>query len=146
LSAQPKIGVGCYILKENLVLLGFRSNGHASGSWAAPGGHIEFGESPAQAATREAYEESGIRVPLSDWHLRAITNDFFPQNHTHYFTLALVAEIQEGKAIVREPHKLKEWDWFELDHLPAPLMTPFQNAIKAGLDLSAAPDSPIISG
>lgn len=32
-----------------------------------PGGHIEAGETPERAATREMREETGIEVPESDW-------------------------------------------------------------------------------
>lgn len=32
------------------------------GTWCAPGGSIDPGESPAQAVVREAYEETGLRV------------------------------------------------------------------------------------
>lgn len=32
--------------------------------WVQPGGHIERGEIPEETATREAYEETGIKVRL----------------------------------------------------------------------------------
>lgn len=35
-----------------------------SGRWTFPGGGIEEGESPAQAAVREAWEECGARIRL----------------------------------------------------------------------------------
>jgi 8-oxo-dGTP pyrophosphatase MutT (NUDIX family) len=36
------------------------------GQWDAPGGHIEAGETPEQAAVREVFEESGLRIRESD--------------------------------------------------------------------------------
>jgi len=45
------------------VLLGRRSgSSYADGLWGLPGGHVEAGETLAQAAAREALEEVGLRV------------------------------------------------------------------------------------
>lgn len=145
MQGQPKIGVGAYILKDQRLLLGYRTSSHAPGVWSAPGGHIEFGETPAEAASRETHEECGLKIPASAWHLRAITNDFFPENNTHYFTLGLVAEISEGEPFLAEPHKWREWQWFELNDLPQPLMVPFQNALAAGFDLTKPLNALIVS-
>lgn len=46
---------------DPLVLLQHRAKWTASGdTWALPGGAIDSGESPAQAASRETFEEAGI--------------------------------------------------------------------------------------
>ncbi|MFN0096879.1 MAG: NUDIX hydrolase [Dehalococcoidia bacterium] len=44
------------------ILVMKRSGGFASGGWFLPGGHVEPGERPAQAAARELREETGIVV------------------------------------------------------------------------------------
>ena len=36
--------------------------------WTQPGGHIEYDETPEEAALREAYEETGLRVKLLGEH------------------------------------------------------------------------------
>ncbi|KGX86089.1 NUDIX hydrolase [Pontibacillus litoralis] len=38
--------------------------------WIQPGGHVEAGESPLEAAIREVKEETGIDVHLHPWHDR----------------------------------------------------------------------------
>lgn len=89
--------------------MGYRISGHAQGVYAPPGGHIEFGESPAEAASREVFEETGLTIESENWILQAVTNDYFASNNTHYFTFALVAECKTGNPVVKEPHKLKSW-------------------------------------
>ena len=47
---------------ERQVLLGHKKTGLGQGKIVALGGHVEPGESPAEAAIREVKEESGIEV------------------------------------------------------------------------------------
>ena len=51
---------------ENTVLLIHKKRGLGAGLVNAPGGRIEKGESPAEAAVRETEEEVGITVEVSD--------------------------------------------------------------------------------
>ena len=44
------------------VLLVLRGHAPQAGRWSIPGGRVEPGESPAQAAVREALEETGLTV------------------------------------------------------------------------------------
>ncbi|MCS7006397.1 MAG: NUDIX domain-containing protein [Thermoleophilia bacterium] len=41
-----------------------RSRGRPPGTWALPKGLVDPGESPAETALREAYEETGVRARL----------------------------------------------------------------------------------
>ena len=38
----------------------------AAGRWTLPGGGIEFGEDPGDAVVREVFEETGMRVRVTD--------------------------------------------------------------------------------
>jgi 8-oxo-dGTP diphosphatase len=49
------------INSNNEVLLGRRSD-HKDKFYAAPGGHLEYGESFEECAVRELYEELNIRI------------------------------------------------------------------------------------
>lgn len=54
--------------------------------WLQPGGHIESGESPAEAAMREAVEETGLTVAhpsQGEWFVHVDVHPG-PRGHTHF--------------------------------------------------------------
>jgi 8-oxo-dGTP diphosphatase len=63
-KVQIKVGAGVIIIKDNKTLLAQRKSKKTLGGsqWGSAGGHVELGETPAQAAVREAREELGIEV------------------------------------------------------------------------------------
>ncbi|EIC82110.1 NUDIX hydrolase [Serratia sp. M24T3] len=61
---SPQIGIGVLIFREGKILLGRRKGSHGAGDWSAPGGHLEFGETPEICGIREAWEETGISRTL----------------------------------------------------------------------------------
>ena len=66
-KSHPK-GCGVLVIQDGKFLSGTRIERNSRGQICGPGGHIEEGETPAQAAKREAREEFGIKcqelVPL----------------------------------------------------------------------------------
>jgi len=54
--------VAVFVVHEGRVLL---HRHRKLGMWLPPGGHIEDGELPDEAALREVYEETGLRVELA---------------------------------------------------------------------------------
>ena len=57
-----EVAVLCYIFKDDEVLLIDKKTGFGKGKVSAPGGHIEEGETAAEAAVREVKEEVGLDV------------------------------------------------------------------------------------
>lgn len=55
-------GVGVVVVKDEHILCGTRKNDTGTNLTCGPGGHVEQGETAAQAATREAQEEFGITI------------------------------------------------------------------------------------
>ncbi len=58
----PVPGAGVAVVGGEGVLCGRRAIEPGRGNWAVPGGHVEAGEAPAEAAARELAEEVGLAV------------------------------------------------------------------------------------
>jgi ADP-ribose pyrophosphatase YjhB (NUDIX family) len=58
----PKLVAGCLVIDAGRVLLLRRGNEPRIGTWTFPGGYVDLGETPAQGALRETFEEVGMRV------------------------------------------------------------------------------------
>ena len=60
----PKLVAGCLVEETGRVLLLRRGIMPQIGKWTFPGGYVDLGETPSQAALRETLEEVGMRVTL----------------------------------------------------------------------------------
>ena len=64
---ESRIGAYALVAEDDRVLLSrFAPGGDIGGLWMMPGGGVEFGESPADAAVREVYEETGMNVRITE--------------------------------------------------------------------------------
>jgi 8-oxo-dGTP diphosphatase len=124
----PKIGVAALIKLDKRLLLIRRKGAHGEGTWAVPGGHLDFGESPAACAIREVREEVGLVV--SDPRCIALTNDIFAEEDKHYITLWMRVECADAGPVIPAADEVSDWGWFALDSLPAPLFLPLENLLK----------------
>jgi 8-oxo-dGTP diphosphatase len=128
----PQVGVGVLVLRAGRLLLGRRRGAHGAGTWSAPGGHLEFAESPFECARRELREEAGLDAGT----LQAgpFTSDVFAQEGRHYVTLFVLARAVSGEPLCLEPDKCEGWAWFEWSALPEPLFTPLGSLRRSGFD------------
>jgi 8-oxo-dGTP diphosphatase len=127
-SINPRVGVGIIITRNNQVLLLKRLNVHGAGSWSTPGGHLEFGETPEECATREAKEETNLDIDNITF--KSITNDVFIAENKHYITIWMQGENNSGKEILAAAYESSEIGWFDWDKLPQPLFLPLQNLLN----------------
>lgn len=102
------------------VLLGRKKIGLGKGNLVGPGGKLEAGESPTQAAVRETREEVGITVSASSLSLVGELTYPFPhrpawsQKSWAFVCREWVGEPEESNELVPE--------WFPLDRIPVDRM------------------------
>ena len=80
--------------------------------WAFPGGGIEQGETPEQAAVRETAEEVGLEVKA----VRTLGERMHPQTGRHMTYVA--CEVVSGEAFVADEEELAEVSWIRLEDIP----------------------------
>jgi 8-oxo-dGTP diphosphatase len=128
---HPRLGIGVLVFDAaGRVLLGRRRGSHGAGTWSAPGGHLEWGESFETCARREVAEETGLL--LGALQTGPVTNDVFEAEGRHYATLVMLARHPGGTPQRLEPDKCEAWDWFDWQALPQPLFAPLASLKASG--------------
>jgi len=123
--------MGVLVMRRGRALLGRRHGSHGAGDYAAPGGHIEFGESFEHAARREVREETGLEI--TELRLLSVGNYIFKRDdgERHYIDVDFVCEAPAGEPQLMEPEKCDGWDWYDLDDLPQPLFIVTRRMIES---------------
>ncbi len=126
--ATPRVGGRLLLIDpaDRVLLIHERTGDGSTRHWLTPGGGVEPGETPREAAVRETYEETSIQVTLAQdaaellrlrrtWSWGGVTFD----QTDHFFT----ARVPAGLAI--EPTSLTEteqetilgWRWWTIEDL-----------------------------
>jgi 8-oxo-dGTP diphosphatase len=124
-----RVGIGVFVFKDGKFLIQKRQGSHGEGTWALPGGHLEFGESFEDTAKREVKEETDLNI--KNLRFGAVTNDHFVEENKHYVTIWMLSDWQSGEVKNMEPAKCTEQIWTTLDNLPQPLFLTWHQLIKS---------------
>jgi len=112
---------------KNQVLLVRQDYGYRF--FGLPGGVVEPGETPAAAAIRELFEETGLRTDAVTPHS---THDLvYPGSGKRYRAHAFSCDQVTGELEIQMPDEISSVGWFELTELPSPL-TPSAEAVLRG--------------
>jgi 8-oxo-dGTP pyrophosphatase MutT (NUDIX family) len=121
LNVAGHITASGLVIKDNLVLLIYHPY---IKQWFQPGGHIDDGESPIEAAIREVYEETGILCESTDGQLDPVDIDLheIPTNpkkgegaHLHIDLLFVLQAIEERES----PEDIQK-AWVPFDQITSP--------------------------
>jgi 8-oxo-dGTP diphosphatase len=125
-----EVGVGILVFRNEgkEILLGLRKKDLGYGTWETPGGRVDFGEDPLEAAKRELKEETGLdclKIEKGPW-----INSLFGEEGPHFISILTKTSNFSGHIETREPDKCDGWQWFPSDDLPQPLFLPLEKLIK----------------
>jgi 8-oxo-dGTP pyrophosphatase MutT (NUDIX family) len=84
--------------------------------WSIPGGLMDRGESPIEAAARELHEEVGIRLDLDD--LNEMQPSALVHTNGRWVDCVFEAYIPPGTRITVNGGEVLEAAWYRLDGLP----------------------------
>jgi 8-oxo-dGTP diphosphatase len=98
---RPIVGVLAVVMRGDRVLVVRRANPPMPGRWGFPGGVLELGETVAQGAMRELFEETGIEAeaagPLTV--IDTIERDPEGRVRYHYTLVAVIGHWQSGEGV-----------------------------------------------
>ncbi len=112
---MPTLGVNIAIIQDGQILLTERSDFEV---WCLPGGEVDPGESLAQAARREAREETGLEVELTRL-VGVYSRPAWLNGGMHVVLFA--AQVIGGSLAVQESEVLRA-GYFRLGELPEALL------------------------
>ena len=117
---RPGVGIGIIIENQDgQILIGKRKGSH-SPFYSIPGGHLENGETFEEAAIKETFEETGLKIYRPE--VISVTNNLrtYQNEKKHYISVNLYTKDFEGTLMVREPDKCEKWLWCSVDQIPKP--------------------------
>ena len=101
-----------------------RAGSTGEGTWAIPGGKLDFKEHPLHAAVREIREETSVELSESELELIGYTNHIHEKEQLHCVSLTFMARNVTQEPRIMEPNKCIAIGWFDIEDLPSPLYPP----------------------
>ena len=129
------VGLGAIILNEKSEVLLMKRGPkcyNEIGSWALPGGKLDFGETLEQGIIREVLEELNIIIANTK-HLTSYDH-ILPEEKQHWVTNVFLAHNANGTPEIMEHDKCSEIAWFDMHVLPQPIAKMSKPALQYLID------------
>lgn len=105
--------VACYVCVADKILWIRRGIAPQIGRWALPGGYMEQGETPEEAACRELFEETQIKITADEMTLVSVST-LLHMAQTHLVFRCHLESFPAGQT----SEEATELAWFGNDELP----------------------------
>lgn len=120
------------LFKDKRVLLLRRFNtGYEDGNYSVPAGHVDGQETARHAMLREAREEIGIKIKITDLELVHIMHRTKASEKEERVDFFFTAQRWRGKPTICEPNKCDQLQWARVDQLPDNVVDYITAAIEA---------------
>ena len=133
-----RLSAAVYAERDGQILLLKRAGGELSGAWYLPGGAVDEGETPEEAARRELLEEAGL-TPSGPLILIGLT----PMHvyGTNSIQVTYACECADGEVAISHEHS--GWRWMAASEFRSRY---FSDEIIAAADASEARIGAIVRG
>ncbi len=139
MTSNIVIGSLGYVFHNDRVLLLKRANPPFQGYWSAPGGKMDYGESPQECCIREIHEETGIDIANSSLSLRAIQTVLDVAVPIHWQLFIFRIALNTVTDLNPHPDHLEgELRWFDVSDL-ATIPRPYTDRQHWGNVLTETP-------
>ncbi len=125
----PGVGAGLAVVRGGKLLLYKRVKAPEADSWNILGGKVDHMETAADAARREAEEESALSIGSVEF--LCLSEQIIAEDRQHWLSLIYVTTDFAGEPSMPEPDKFHAFGWFGPDELPQPLSRFAADAVKA---------------
>lgn len=103
-----RLAAGVYAMRGSQILMLERAKGMMTGFWSVPGGLVDPGETPREAATRELLEEAGLIPTGPLWLVTAVPLKGYGMD---LLSLRYACRCDQGAVQLSDEHS--GWHWFE---------------------------------
>jgi ADP-ribose pyrophosphatase YjhB (NUDIX family) len=125
---QLHAAVYLVLLKDKKILLLRRFNtGWEDGKYTLISGHIDGNETIAQAMSREAFEEAGIKIEPENL---KVSHVMHRKSNKEYIDFFLTSTAWIGTPKIKEKNKADDMKWFEVNVLPVNLLPHVKYALS----------------